>query len=151
MKATIAALPDYELYAHILQRFWAYFTTTWIRRYKPASWNITGACEGLGDPHDVLINRTNNPLESFNSRMKVKFPTTPTMVNFIIGIKEISCEKINDLRLIREGRSVPKKKAPVKIRKPPSDYATFIPPSPDREDSDNDNSPPIQRKKRRQN
>ncbi|EGZ26058.1 hypothetical protein PHYSODRAFT_372994, partial [Phytophthora sojae] len=40
-------------------KFWKYFVHTWIKKYKPEDWNVYGVQEDI-------VNRTNNPLESYN-------------------------------------------------------------------------------------
>ena len=128
MKYCITKLVDANLYAQKLDQFWTYFEKTWILRFEPVSWNITGACAGLGDAEDITVNRTNNPLERFNRELKKIFPTTPSMVNFITGIQEVSVQYVQKMQRIRQQRSKPKKKAAVKITKIPDDYASFVPP-----------------------
>jgi hypothetical protein len=45
-------------------QFWKYFSKTWIKEYKIDTWNIHEIVEKEEDSN--VINRTNNPLESYN-------------------------------------------------------------------------------------
>ena len=60
---------DYE---SSFDSFWKYFLETWMKRFKPAQWNINSHT----NDNDDVINRTNNPLERFNRKLKNEFPVS---------------------------------------------------------------------------
>jgi len=47
-------------YASQMDKFWDYFTNTWLLKYNPDTWNVHGCSS---DENCEIINRTNNPLE----------------------------------------------------------------------------------------
>ena len=56
-----------------------------MKRFKPAQWNINSHT----NDNDDVINRTNNPLERFNRKLKNEFPVShPSMAVFVNTIKE---------------------------------------------------------------
>jgi hypothetical protein len=54
------------------EKFWAYFERQWLKTVDPHSWNVHDATDDVKD----FINRTNNPIESYNSRFNGKFHTS---------------------------------------------------------------------------
>ena len=44
-----------------------------MQKYDRRTWNITGIVDGA-EPVDVLLNRTNNPLERYNRTLNAAFP-----------------------------------------------------------------------------
>lgn len=65
-------------------RFWAYFSRTRVRKYKPELWNVHGL-------DNQLVARTNNPLERLNRELNAAFPTPhPTMPVFVAVIEQLS-------------------------------------------------------------
>ena len=86
------------------ENFWRYFDTTWCKSYEPSDWNLHAITTRV-DAEDILINRTNNPLERFNRRMNDSFPNPhPNMASFVETIKSISHEYLADYEHIRKGR-----------------------------------------------
>ena len=86
------------------ENFWRYFDTTWCKSYEPSDWNLHAITTRV-DSEDILINRTNNPLERFNRRMNDSFPNPhPNMASFVETIKSISHEYLADYEHIRKGR-----------------------------------------------
>jgi hypothetical protein len=119
-------------------RFWIYFEGTWMVRYDPKVWNINGClntdCYTFTDEEE-MINRTNNPLERYNKRLNEKFSVSscgsPSMTNFIIGIREESQYFVTKMQHHREGKvkkgSAKTTHKPVTIVSLPNDYETFLP------------------------
>jgi hypothetical protein len=111
-----------------VNKFFNYFTNTWMNRYDPKDWNVSIFANNE-DPHEILINRTNNPLERFNKKMNSKFPEAkPNMLHFVETIRQISEEYIQELEIIR--RSKPKLLKKQRVIEPsmydiPHDYYTF--------------------------
>ena len=124
----IAKLKDAHLYAAKMEKFFNYFERTWIGYFEPVYWNITAAFPGQ-DLEDVVVNRTNNPLENFNKQLKKAMGgTNPSMVKFVQIIVGISIDKVRYLAAIRNGSSKPKHHPSVHITTIPADYSSFIPP-----------------------
>jgi len=108
--------------------FWRYFLSTMMNRYDPNDWNIERFI-GSNDP-DVLIQRTNNPLERFNRRLNEAFSEgKPSMIEFVETIKQICQEYIEEMEAIKRnrGRNVRARREPVHIMTVPEDYASFDP------------------------
>ena len=49
-------------------KFWTYFRNNWLVRYPPEDWNINGKYS-----KDLLVNRTNNPLERYNRTLQERY------------------------------------------------------------------------------
>jgi hypothetical protein len=107
--------------------FWdGYFVNTWIKRFKPDTWNIhTHLNNGV-----ILRNRTNNPMERHNRTMGDHFThPRPAIEPFVVAIKS-ECE-----RYVREGEDIEDylREAPIRhhvqsTELPPS-YVFFVPPT----------------------
>ena len=102
----------------------------WVNYYEITDWNVyrfylMHLAGKLTD--EQMINRANNPLESWNAVFNRFFSHSPIMTAFIAVIRNCSQEKYNDLVRIQLGQNNRK------IRKPPSfpvmsaDYASFVP------------------------
>ena len=102
----------------------------WVNYYEITDWNVyrfylMHLAGKLTD--EQMINRANNPLESWNAVFNRFFMHSPVMTAFIAVIRNCSQEKYNDLVRIQLGQNNRK------IRKPPSfpvmsaDYASFVP------------------------
>jgi hypothetical protein len=91
-----------------LQHFWKYFEETWLARYPPLDWNISG--------FEAIQNRTNNALESYNNKLGKQFPHShPSRETFVHFIRKDS--ERNELFKIQvcRGEQVPPKHAgPIK-------------------------------------
>ena len=100
-----------------------------IKSYPITTWNIHSILE-KENSDDILINRTNNPLERYNRRYNDLFPNTsqPHMIQWITKIKEDANEIVQQLKLIQSGR-YGKQRAhqPPTIYPIPDDYHSFIP------------------------
>ena len=125
-----------------LDLFWKYFLKTWMRKsrhhldktglYLFTSWNISHLINENGEIAqdeigvDVMVNRTNNPLERFNRVMNERIPTHPTMQVFVQTIKEISNEYVELMyaKKIKRGRQL--KHRPVNLPEIPADFHTFV-------------------------
>ena len=102
------------------QLFFAYFRKTWLRSYSPEDWNISAILNGH---EDVLVNRTNNPLERFNRTLHTSFPHAhPSMIDFINSIREISIEYVDLLARISRGKQRPGEDPHPTIYSVPSDF-----------------------------
>ncbi|POM81827.1 Hypothetical protein PHPALM_144 [Phytophthora palmivora] len=55
--------------------FWHYFTRTWMKTFPSALWNVNLFMATYVDMH----NRTNNPIESYNRRVKQAIGVHPTL------------------------------------------------------------------------
>ena len=93
--------------------------------YPPCDGNI---CGKLRHNADVLINRTNNPLERFNRKLNEKFKkgSHPSVITFVIGIREISCDDVKLYDRVRHGHSNANVHLPVSVFPIPEDYYSFI-------------------------
>lgn len=105
--------------------FWKYFVDTWMIQYNPEDWNIhRGRNNELMT--EAVLNRTNNPLESFNRILNGYFPARhPSVVQFVSGIRKLSQDYANELYNIRRGRSRPPSHKEVTRHPIPPDYYTF--------------------------
>ena len=71
----------------LYDRFWRYFQKTWIDGYGFKQWNIH-AIVSREDKDDIMINRTNNPLERYNRTFRDNFPHPhPSMTDFVRVIR----------------------------------------------------------------
>ena len=80
------------------------------------------------DGHDVIVNRTNNPLERFNRKLNEQVPKHPTMQTFVECIKSIFNDYIDKMKVIKLGkRGKAPKHAEVASLLPtiPADFASF--------------------------
>ena len=81
---------------------------------------------------EILINRTNNPLERFYRELKKRISLRPSMPEFITVIKAISNEYVIEIKNIaRLGGRVkkhqkPRRKEKATEHKIPDDYINFI-------------------------
>jgi hypothetical protein len=95
-------------YGNVLNEFWKYFVNTWMRRYCPTFWNITGITARGLNLQDTVINRTNNALERYNRTMNHRFPNAhPSMVDFVVALRSEGCHYVQHLRFIEEGKIQP--------------------------------------------
>ena len=104
--------------------FWGYFVRTWMNMYPPCDWNINGK---LRFQADVMINRTNNPLERFNRRINDSFKkgSRPNIVTFVVGIRDVSnCDRDTYIR-VRDGHSKAPPHQPITCFQIPNSYISF--------------------------
>jgi hypothetical protein len=137
--AYIRSKVDESGYKNVFDLYWSYFRKTLLRktsRYDDksglflfSSWNISHLIDKHGEliseenGIDVLVNRTNNPLERFNRTLNERIPTHPTMQSLVQILKEISCEYVAKMDLIKRrkvGRQI--EHAPVRIPLIPADF-----------------------------
>ena len=88
--------------------YWTYFVNTWIKGIIPTTmWNIYELKNCQDVPADILRNRTNNPCEGFNSKLKKRFTSgrKPSMEQFVTTIRELSCEYVVTMDNIRLGKT----------------------------------------------
>ena len=105
--------------------FWKYFVATWMTQYNPEDWNIhRGRNSDL--PADEVLNRTNNPLERFNKKLNGYFAARhPTMVQYVMGIRQISIDYVAELANIRRGHARPPVHQALTRHSIPADYEAF--------------------------
>ena len=89
-------------------------------------WNYNWAYTN-DDWTDTMINRTNNPLESFNGKLNDAFPSPrPNMVQFLATIKLISNNYVDTMKHIKRGRAKAPKHTPKPILPPfPQEYIDY--------------------------
>jgi len=89
-------------YEENFNEFWKYFISTWIKKYDPNTWNIYGVI--ADDNHDeIIVNRTNNPIERYNRTLNALFPNAhPTVQKFVQAINEESLSFVEKLELIKK-------------------------------------------------
>ena len=118
-------------YGQQFDSFWGYFAETWLRKFPPSKlWNFYDVISSDSFDKD-LINKTNNPCESFNNKLNAMFPTNgrPTLINFVEGIKKVCAEYKAMMQLSdrgQRGRNIRPHQEPVYYTIP-RDYATFVP------------------------
>ena len=110
-------------YTPSFDAFWKYFLDTWMKKYNPEQWNINA----FSNSTDDIINRTNNPLERFNRKLKNAFPVPhPSMAAFVNTIKDISVEYVSMLERVKRGTCPRLRHAPLTIHPLPADYLTYV-------------------------
>ena len=72
--------------------YWIYLKNTWLTFYNSTTWNVYDIINDL-DSFDVLVNRTNNPLDRHNGDINNKMHAKPAMVEFVTTINAVSNEK----------------------------------------------------------
>lgn len=108
--------------------FWKYFKDTWMNQYDPCVWNVYDSLHNSDTMDSRILNRTNNPLERFNRKLKSNFPArVPTMVQFVTAIKKMSNEYVDQIGRIQRGTSRAPVHLAVTIHEIPVDYAAFKP------------------------
>ena len=127
----------------VFDTFWnKYFLKTWMKKshhyqdktglYLFTSWNISHLIEEDGriketeDGVDVMVNRTNNPLERFNRRLNEAMPTHPTMQHFVETIKNICNDYVDQMRATSKGIGRKMKHATLNMPTIPEDFDSFI-------------------------
>ena len=121
--------------------FWAYFIKTFMKktdRYDDksgiflfSSWNLShlvtefGLLEQDENGHDVLVNRTNNPLERFNRKLNENVPRHPTVQIFVESIKAICNEYVDLMRVIKLKKGRKSQHHPVVLPVIPTDFSSF--------------------------
>jgi hypothetical protein len=114
-------------YASDFDRFWKYFEKQWIKTVSPLTWNVHHL---IHDPYqrELLINRTNNPLERFNRKLNDHFPSAhPSMAMFVETLATISNEYVQLLGNIAQGRQTPPPDYVVYVPEVPDTYSSFTP------------------------
>jgi hypothetical protein len=92
-----------------LNQFFEYFIRTWIQTIKPNDWNIhRQIAEG-----ELIANRTNNPLESYNNRCNNLFPTAhPSLAVFVDVLRKDAESFVQQIHEINQGISTAPDHAP---------------------------------------
>ena len=113
-------------YKHKFNKFWDYFIKTWTQTYDPKCWNIRDIIESEKESaEDILINRTNNPLERFN-RVLNGIGIHPPMHKFIESVKEISQTYVDNFRTMDRLPQKRRYHAKPKVPDIPDDYLKFL-------------------------
>ena len=102
-----------------------------MKTYEPSWWNIHELMSSRSGAA-TLINRTNNPCESFNSRLNQSFAHVhPTMLAFIDKIRSISNEYVAELKEIQHsnGKRIRRSNHGPTLHALPETYAAWKPPS----------------------
>jgi hypothetical protein len=107
-------------YKQQFKEFWKYFVSTWVDgNYNPTNWNVNA----IQDDPDLIVNRTNNPLERYNRAMNSNFPIDhPNMCQFVTTIRAEATKYVNQLELIKKGKELPPQHMPVTYPPIPDDY-----------------------------
>jgi hypothetical protein len=88
------------------EKFWAYFERQWLKTVDPHSWNVHDTTDDVKD----FINRTNNPIESYNSQFNGKFHTSGWSIPFLEFVQITKDEALDweqqydDVRKFRRAR-----------------------------------------------
>ncbi|KAK1930019.1 hypothetical protein P3T76_014516 [Phytophthora citrophthora] len=81
------------------RNFWRYFHRIWLRKYSLSEWNVFGIA-------DMIVARTNKPLERFNREMNAAFKPHPSLRHFVATITKMSTEYAhkmsNSMRALRQ-------------------------------------------------
>lgn len=110
-----------------LGKFWNYFVDTWMNRYNPKDWNLHSIFNNPAqDAEDIIINRTNNPLERYNRTMNGAFANAhPSMPQFVTHIRQESNNFVRTLSLIQRGKEKAPDHIPVPVPVVPDEYQLF--------------------------
>jgi hypothetical protein len=106
--------------------FWnKYFIDVWVSRFDPSCWNVNEIVKN-NSKEDILINRTNNPLERYNRTLNEAFSVAhPNMMQFVETLQNHANKYNNDLELIRTRKlRAPKHQEP-NIHPIPDEYLAF--------------------------
>ena len=91
-----------------------------MNTYDPTIWNINRLI--VAKKTTDILNRTNNPLESFNKHFQHRLKAHPTMIEFVSTIRDISNEYVQRLANIRKGRDTAPKRKTLTVMSIPADY-----------------------------
>ena len=72
-----------------------------------------------------MVNRTNNPLERFNRKLKELIPMHPTVQVFVEISKQVCQEYVDLMKIIKLRKGQKQNHAPVPIPEIPADFKTF--------------------------
>lgn len=130
-------------FVKLFDQYWRYFLKTWMRKtrhhqdktgiYLFTSWNISHLIDKNGeiieneDGVNVMVNRTNNPLERFNRRMNESIPIHPTVQVFVQGIKDICNDYVDQMFAVKLQRGRKQgNHAAVNVPEIPADFKSFV-------------------------
>jgi hypothetical protein len=109
-----------------LDKFWTYFVRTWMNTYDPNTWNVHSITTAHWTAQDILINRTNNPLERHNRTLNTNFPSAhPNMVNFVTTLRQEANNFATQLAHIQRGHQAPNQHQAPTIYAVPAEYLAF--------------------------
>jgi len=117
----VRSLVDESEYKTAYHNFWNYFTKTWMNDYNPQLWNLNSFAES----DDILMNRTNNPLERYNRRLNELISAHPAMPIFVNAIKNESLYYVQLLKDIQQRKIKPRRHQEVVIPPIPLEYESF--------------------------
>ena len=106
--------------------FWKYFKRTWIDGYGHHQWNIYSILQ-REDKDDIMINRTNNPIERYNRTLKDNFPHPhPSMTDFVRVIRQQGQHYWQLYEDVRKKRVKSPIHAPPTVTDIPQEYYSFV-------------------------
>ena len=90
-------------YVDHLSKYWDYFESQWCRHSDPNIWNVSALVGKMDDRNkQLLVNRTDNPLERHNRDMKMDFPSAhPSLMDFVYAIRDKSNGYVADIEAHR--------------------------------------------------
>lgn len=113
-------------YKAAFDEFWQYFMNTWVRNYGLHMFNVYHI-QGT-DLQELVINRTNNPLERFNRALHEEFPKKhPSMATYVETIKYVSAKYAIDIKQVSQNPNtmVPNHQA-VPYSDVPNEYYNYL-------------------------
>jgi hypothetical protein len=124
----LASTTHAEKYDH----FWKYFEATWLKYYAISDWNVhqfyLKYLDGKLTP-DEMINRANNPLESYNRTFNDQFTNKPSMEYFVAVIRKMSRKYWEDIKSIQRNSLQMRVREVPKFPTMPTDYADYVVPA----------------------
>jgi hypothetical protein len=111
-------------YKKQFDKFWNYFVNTWMVRFPPETWNISHLLTDI-EFRDLLIQRTNNPLERFNKKLNDQGLTHPSVMQLMVCLKRISAEYVDDLNIARRNLGRNTRHRSCVIHEIPTNYASW--------------------------
>jgi hypothetical protein len=106
-------------------KFWKYFTKTWITFFRPELWNVNAH---INNDMKTMNNRTNNALERFNRKLNEQFSCAhPCLANYIEVIREVSQEYVDIVKSTQARTTRLIERDEPHIYEIPDDYYTYTP------------------------
>jgi hypothetical protein len=97
-----------------------------MNTYDPNTWNVHSLTTAQWSAQDILINRTNNPLERHNHTLSTSFPSAhPNMVNFVITLRQEANNFATQLGHIQRGHQAPNQHQAPTMYPVPAEYVAF--------------------------
>lgn len=116
-----------EKFKDLLDEFWKYFKKTWMTLYKVEDWNVARLKKRIEDGEtNVIINRTNNPLERYNRRLNGLFPNPhPSVPELVNALRKEAQHQQDKLNRILEKTYVPTERRSVIFTSIPTKYLLY--------------------------